>query len=147
MDVILLKPVERLGAEGATMQVKPGFARNYLLPRGLAVVASPEQLRQVEARRHVAEQKAKRVREQVEQLKRKLEGKSLTVKLNLGEGDKAFGAITTHDIAQALAQEGLPIEKQSINLAEPIKTLGIYEVPVKLHPEVTATLKLWVVKA
>ncbi len=147
MDVLLLQQVERVGSEGTVVKVRPGFARNFLLPRGLAVVATPENLRQVEDRKRVAEHKAKREREHLEQLKRKLENRSLTLKLNLGEGDKAFGSVTTHDIAEALGQEGLPIEKQQIGLAEPIKTLGIYEVPVKLHPEVTATLKLWVVKA
>lgn len=147
MDVVLLKTVERVGAEGAVAHVKPGFARNFLFPRGLAVVATPENLRQVEDRKRVTEHKAKRAREGVEQLKRKLESRSLTLKLNLGEGDKAFGSVTTHDIAEALSQEGLPIEKQQIGLAEPLKTLGIYELPIKLHPEVTATLKLWVVKA
>lgn len=147
MDVLLLQQVERVGSEGTVVKVKPGFARNFLFPRGLAVVATPENLRQVEDRKRVAEHKAKRVREGVEQLKRKLESRSLTLKLNLGEGDKAFGSVSAHDIADALGQEGLPIEKQQIGLSEPIKTLGIYEVPIKLHPEVTATLKLWVVKA
>ena len=147
MDVILLKSVERVGAEGAVVQVKPGFARNFLVPRGLAVMASPENLRQVEERRRIAERKAKRAREQVEKLKRQLESRSLTLTLNLGEGDKAFGSVTTNDMAEALNREGLQVEKHQIELAESIKTLGIYDVPVKLSPEVTATLKLWVVKA
>lgn len=147
MDVILLKSIDRLGTEGNVVRVKPGFARNFLFPRGLAVMASPESLRQVEERQRIAERQAKRAREQVEGLKRQLESRSLTLQLNLGEGDKAFGAVTTHDIAEALNHEGLQIKKHQIELAEPIKTLGIYDVPVKLSPEVTATLKLWVVKA
>lgn len=147
MEIILLKNVERLGPEGTVVRVKPGFARNYLIPRGLATAASPEALHAMDTRKHHAERKAARQREQVEQLKRKVEGRSLTLKLSLGESDKAFGSVTAHEIAETLKQEGLPVEKHQIVLDEPIKALGIYEVPVKLHPEVTATLKLWVVKA
>ena len=147
MDVILVKDVERVGKEGAVVRVKPGFARNYLLPRGLALTASPEHLRDAEARTQRAQQRAQRLRGQADQLKQKLESQSLTLKLSVGEGDKAFGAITAQDIVEALAQGGSPIDKHAVGLEEPIKALGIYEVPVRLHPEVTATLKVWIVKA
>lgn len=147
MDVILLKNVEKLGAEGSVVPVKPGFARNYLLPRGLALPADPVHLRVLEHRKRQAQLKQERVRKQAQQLKQKLESRSLTLKLTLGERDTAFGAITTQDIQEALVQAGIPVEKHGIQLEQPIKTLGIYEVPVRLHPEVTATLKLWVVKA
>lgn len=147
MDVILLKPVDRLGREGSVVQVKPGFARNYLIPRGLAALATPGALRREAERTRQAEHKAQREREAVEQLKRKLENRSLTLKLQLGEGDKAFGSVTAHEIAETLKQDGLPVEKHQIQLEEPIKALGIYELPVKLHADVTATLKVWVVKA
>ena len=147
MEIILLKAVERLGAEGTVVRVKPGFARNSLTPRGLATAASPDALREVETRKRHAERKVARQREQVEQLKRKVESRSLTLKLHLGESDKAFGSVTAHEIAETLKQEGLPVEKHQIVLDEPIKALGIYEVPIKLPAEVTATLKLWVVKA
>lgn len=147
MEIVLLKTVERLGTEGTVVRVKPGFARNYLIPRGLATAASPEALREVETRKRHAERKVARQREQVEQLKRKVESRSLTLKLQLGESDKAFGSVTAHEIAETLKQEGLPVEKHQIVLEEPIKALGIYEVPIKLSAEVTAALKLWVVKA
>ena len=147
MDVILLKQVPRLGSEGAVVRVKPGFARNYLLPRGLARAASPQQLREAEARAQSAQRKTQRLRDQAEQLKQQLEGQSLNVTLSVGEGDKAFGAVTVQDIVEALARAGRSIDKHAIQLEEPLKALGIYEVPVRLHPEVTATLKLWVVKA
>ena len=147
MDVILLKDVERIGKEGAVVRVKPGFARNYLLPQGLAVQASQENLRAIEARKQQIAVKAQRAHKEADKLKHKIEGRSLTLKLTVGEDDKPFGSITSHDILQALAQEGIPVEKHAIHLEEPIKGLGIYEVPIRVHPEVTATLKLWVVKA
>ena len=147
MDIILLKDVERLGKEGTMVHVKPGFARNYLLPQRLALLASPHAMKAVEERTRQAQAKLARIRKQADQLKRKIEGRSLTLKLTLGEGDKPFGSITAHDIVQALAQEGLAVEKHAVGLEESIKALGIYEIPVRVHPEATATLKLWVVKA
>ncbi len=147
MDVILLKDVERVGKEGAVVQVKPGFARNFLLPRGLALPASPEHLNMVQERKQRAAAKAQRLRQEADGLKHKLEGHSLTLKLTVGEGDKPFGSVTAHDVMQTLAQEGFQVDKHAIGLEEPIKALGIYEVPIRLHSEVTATLKLWVVKA
>ena len=147
MDVVLLKDIEKLGSEGAVVQVKPGFARNYLLPRGLAAPATPQQLKAVEETKRQRLQKAQRMKTDAEALKRKLEGRSVTLKLNLGEEGKSFGAITTHDVLEALTQEGLTVEKHAIGLEQPIKALGVYDIPVRVHPEVTATLKLWVVKA
>ncbi len=147
MDVILLQDVERIGKEGAVIHVKPGFARNYLFPRRLAALASENTLKAVEERKRQTARKAARVQDQAESLKRKLENRSLTLKLTVGEDDKAFGSVTAHEIAHALQQDGVAVEKSMLQLDEPIKTLGIYEVPVRLHPSVTATLKVWVVKA
>jgi len=147
MDVILLKAVEKLGTEGAVVHVKPGYARNYLVPRGLAVLASPEQLKTVETIRQQRARKSQRVKAGADALKQKLESRSLTLKLSVGADDKPFGSVTTHDIAEALQHEGIMIEKHAVRLDEPIKTLGVYEVPVRIHAEVTATLKVWVVKA
>lgn len=147
MDVILLNDVERLGKQGAVVNVKPGFGRNFLIPRGLALPATPEHVRDAEERARQAQGKAQRLRKQAESLKQKLEARSLTLKLTLGEGGAAFGSINVHDLVQALAQEHLPVDKAMIKLEEPIKSLGIYEVPIRLHADVTATLKVWVVKA
>jgi large subunit ribosomal protein L9 len=147
MDVILLKDVEKLGAAGSVVQVRPGFARNYLLPAGLAVAATSDQLRSAQAAQAREARKRERARAEAEALKHQLEGRSLTLKLTLGADDKPFGSITVHDLAGALAQEGLTVEKHAIQLEQPIKTLGVYEIPVRLHPSVTATLKVWVVKA
>jgi large subunit ribosomal protein L9 len=147
MDVILLKDVEKLGVEGAIVHVKPGFARNYLVPAGLALPATPERMQAVESAKQQRARQARREQEQAEALKRRLESRSLTLKLALGAEGQSFGSITAHDIAEALAGEGLPVEKRAIGLEAPIKDLGIVEVPVRLHPAVTATLKVWVVKA
>ena len=147
MDVLLLKDVDAVGKEGAVVPVKPGFARNYLLPRGLAVAATTAQLRAVEERARRASRQAHLARQDAERLKQKLQTVSLSLTLTLGEGDKPFGSVTAHDLVDALAQQGVAIEKHALSLPEPIKALGIYELPVRLHPEVTATLKVWVVKA
>lgn len=147
MDVILLKEVEKLGSEGSVVHVKPGFARNYLLPRGLAVAATPQRVRAVEEVKRQRLHRIQRAQADAEALKRKIEGRSLSLKLNLGAEDKAFGSVTAHDIVEALKRDGIEVEKHDVELAQPIKALGIYEVPIKLDAHVTATLKLWVVKA
>ena len=147
MDVILLQDIDRLGNEGVVVQVKPGYARNFLLPHGLAVSASPEHMKAYEDRKRQTQLKAKRQLDACERLKQKLEGRSLTLPLSLGEGDKPFGSVTSHDIVQALAKEEIVVEKHAVELEAPIKSLGIYEVPVRLHPDVTAVVKVWVVKA
>ena len=147
MDVVLLKDVEKLGTTGSIAHVKPGYARNYLLPQGLAAVATPQQLKAIDEAKRQQLRKTQRISAEAEALKRKLEGHSLTLKLTFGEGDKPFGSVTIHDIVDALKREGMEIDKHAVRLEQPIKSLGIYEVPVRLHPDVTATLKVWVVKA
>ena len=147
MEVILLKDIEKLGTEGAVVRVRPGYARNFLVPSGLAVPATPQQLKAVEEVKRQRLRKTQRAQAEAEAIKQKLEGRSLTLKLTVGEEDKPFGSVTAHDLAEALAKEGLPVEKHAIHLDEPIKALGVYQVPVKLHAGVTATLKVWIVKA
>ncbi len=146
MDVVLLKDIEKLGTEGTVVHVKPGFARNYLLPNGLAAPATPQQLKALEALKQQRLRKIQRVKADAEALKRKLESHSLTLKLSLGLDDKPFGSITSHDLVDALARDGIEIDKHAIHLEQPIKGLGVYDIPVRLHSEVTATLKVWVVK-
>jgi len=146
MDVVLLKDIEKLGSEGTVVRVKPGFARNYLLPRGLAAPATAQQLKLFEAAKRRRLEKAQRATEQAATLKRTLESRSLSLKLRVGEDDKPFGAITSHDVLEALQQGGVELDKHAVHLPQPIKTLGVFEIPVRLHPEVTATVKLWVVK-
>ena len=147
MDVILTQDVPQLGKAGSVVPVKPGFARNYLLSHKLAVLSTRSNQKAMEDRAQQAQRKRERLRRSAEELKRKLEKTSLTLKLTMGEQDTAFGSITANDILQALRQDDVPIEKHDIQLAEPIKALGIYEVPIRLQPDMTATLKVWVVKA
>ena len=149
MDVILLKDVETLGAEGTVVDVKPGFARNFLLPHGLAAPATAQQLRMAQETQRQRAQKTQRLTAEAEALKRTLEGRPLTLTLALGVEDKSFGAITTHDILDALARAhpGVAIEKHAVHLDQPIKSLGVFDVPVRLQADVTATVKVSVVKA
>ena len=147
MEIILLKDVDKVGKEGAVVRVKPGFARNFLLPRGLALPATASNTKSVEERARQTQKKRDRARRQAETVKQTLESRSVTLTLAMGEGDKAFGSITVNDIVEALAKDGLTVEKRAVQLAEPIKTLGTFDVPVRVHPEVTATLKVSIVKA
>ena len=147
MDVVLLKDIEKLGAQGTVLHVKPGYARNYLLPMGLAVPATPQQLKAVEAVTRQRQAKSQRLQADAEALKRTLEGRAVTLTLTVGADDKPFGSITARDVMDALAKDGVRVEKHAVHLEEPIKTLGTVEVPIRLHPNVTATLKLVVAKA
>jgi large subunit ribosomal protein L9 len=146
MEVILIKDVEKIGKAGSVVKVKEGFARNFLFPHNLAKVATPGSLKQLEKEKQVRSAQYAKTKEESEEVKKRLNALSLTISaLTQGE-EKLYGSISGHDIAAALKDEGFLIDKNAIELAEPIKSLGVYELPVKLHPEVTATLKLWVVK-
>ena len=147
MDVVLLKEVHRLGKEGQVVQVKPGYARNFLLPRRLAEPATDATIKAAQQRARRSAAKAEQRRQELEGLKQRLEKHSLTLKLTVGEQDTPFGSITANDIVEALQRDGFTVEKAMIQLDEPIKALGTFEVPVRLHADLHATLKLWVVKA
>ena len=146
MKVILRKDIEKLGNAGDIVTVKDGYARNYLLPRGLAVPATPGNLRAIEEEKKLAELRANREKRAAEKLAEKLNSVSVTATVSVGEEDKIFGAVTTQMIADLLKEKGYDIDRRKIHLEEPIKALGIYDVPIKLHPEVEATVKVWVVR-
>ena len=116
------------------------------MPQGLAVPADAKHVRAFEEQKRQIARKAQRLREGLEDVKRNVEARSLTLKLNLGEQDTPFGSISVHDIVEALAQDGLNIEKHTVQLDEPIKALGIYEIPIKLQYDVAAKIRLWVTK-
>jgi large subunit ribosomal protein L9 len=144
MEVILREDVKDLGKAGALVRVKPGYARNYLLPRGLAYEATDGNKRRIEN-----EQRARSVRLAAEKvdaaaLAAKLSAVRLTLRAKAGEGDKLFGSITTADLAEALAKAGFSIDKRKIDLDHPLKTLGNHSVPVRLHPEVPAEFSVTV---
>ncbi|MBN2467378.1 MAG: 50S ribosomal protein L9 [Deltaproteobacteria bacterium] len=146
MKVILLEDDPRLGKIGDVIQVKDGYARNHLIPRKVAVPASSQNLKSLTHQKSLIQQKQNRVKKEAEVIAEKIEGLSCTIAKPAGEEDKLFGAVTSLDIVESLKEENIPVDRKKILLEEPIKTLGIYKVPIKLHPEVTAHLKIWVVK-
>ncbi len=147
MKVILRENTEKLGNAGDVIEVKPGFARNYLFPRNLAVRADASHMKQLEHERKVHTDRNEKHLKQARQLAEKVGKASCTISVQVGEEEKIFGSVTTMDISEALAKEGVEIDKKDIHLDEPIKSLGVFTVPVKLAPEVEASLKVWVVKA
>lgn len=146
MKVILKSDVERLGKVGEVVNVAAGYARNYLLPQGKALEATSNSMKLIELEEKRNEKVQQRRKEEAEVLQKKLEQLSLTVSKQAGESDKLFGTVTAMDIAEALEKEGHGVDKRKVVLEEPIKTLGIYSIPIKLHADVTAQVKLWVVK-
>ena len=146
MEVILNKDIDKIGKAGAVVKVKDGFARNFLLPNKLAIPLTPENLKRLEEERLKKNSEQEKIRKDAEELKSKLEGLSLTIPALTQEEDKLYGSIAAYDLAGALKEEGFEINKNSIMLDEPIKALGIYEVPVKLHAQVLAKIKVWIVK-
>jgi len=146
MEVILNQDIEKLGKAGTVVKVKRGFARNFLIPNNLAVQLTAANLKKLEQEKQKKVLQLEKVKRESEELKIRLEGLSLTMPVLTQEEDKLYASITAQDIAGALRDEGFDIAKNSIVLDEPIKSLGIYEIPVKLHPEIVAKIKVWIVK-
>ena len=146
MKVILIEDVEKLGAMGNIIEVNGGYARNFLFPRKLAKPATDSTLKIVEEVKKRKLAKLVKEKRSAEELKEKLSMVSCTIPVEAGEDDKLFGSVTAQDIAHAFELEGFSIEKKQIVLEEPIKSLGVYNVSVKLHPEVVGAVKVWVVK-
>ncbi len=144
MKLILREDVENLGRGGELVDVKPGYGRNYLLPRGLAVPANPKNVRELEHQKSVAAAKAAKLKASAQAVAKRLAETPVTLKRKVGEQDKLYGSVTALDVAEALAARGLEIDRRSIDLAEPIKTLGDFDVPVKLHSEVVGKVKVTV---
>jgi large subunit ribosomal protein L9 len=142
MKVILREDVENLGKGGELVEVKNGFGRNYLIPRGLAVVANTRNIREVEHQKGVAAAKAAKLKASAEAVAKRLADTPITLKRKVGEQDKLYGSVTAMDIAEALAGRGVQIDRRSIDLAEPIKSVGDHEVGVKLHSEVVGKVKV-----
>jgi len=146
MEVILTQDVDKLGKAGAVIKAKDGFARNFLIPSKLAVPMTPQNLKRLERDRQKKSAELEKAMKAAEALKARLEGISLTISALIHEDEKLYGSIGAQEISSALKDEGLEIDKNFILLPDPIKALGIYEVPVNLHPEVTAKIKVWIVK-
>jgi large subunit ribosomal protein L9 len=146
MEVILRQAVDSLGHPGDLVKVSAGFARNFLLPRGIAVEATEgnrKRIAQEKARLEAAESER---REAAETYATRLEQVSLTFSARVGEEGKLFGSVTAGDIAHQLESQGFTVERRQIDLHEPIKALGVYRVPIKLHADVKPEIKVWVIK-
>ncbi len=146
MKIVLREDVDNLGIKGDLVDVADGYARNYLVPKGLALPASKGVVKQAEAMRRNRETREKRLREAAESQARQLAGKAVELTVRAGEGGKLFGSVTAGDVADAIgAQLGVEIDRKHVDLAEPIKELGTFEVTVRLHSAVTPTVALAVV--
>ena len=146
MDVILRQAVENLGKPGDVVKVKNGYARNYLLPHNLAYEATPGNLKRIQQERDRLEAAENQRRNSAQEQATKLEQVSLTFSARVGEEGKLFGSVTAADIAQQLEQQGYHIEKRQIDLHEPIKALGVYRIPIRLHADVKPEIRVWVIK-
>jgi large subunit ribosomal protein L9 len=146
MKVILRDDVEKLGTAGNIINVADGYARNFLFPRNLAVPASKGNVRSIDEIKKQKQFRENKRKKDAQRLKDKLEKLSLTAEVQTGEEDKVFGSVTAANIASLLEKQGVEIDRRKIVLEEPLKALGVYNIEIKLAPEVVAGVKLWIVK-
>lgn len=146
MKVILKRNIDKIGASGDIVNVSEGYARNYLIPKGIAVVAEEGNMKNIEHHKKVIQDKINKEKKEAEKIAEKLSAHSCTVAKKVGEEEKIFGSVTTADIESALKKDGYNVSKKDIIIPDPIKALGIYTVQVKVFPGVDANLKVWVVQ-
>ena len=146
MEIILRQAVENLGKPGDVVTVKNGYARNYLLPHGFAFEATPGNLKRIAQERDRLEAAENERIGAAQELAKRLEEVQLTFSARVGEEGKLFGSVTSADIAEQLTSQGFHIEKRLVDLHEPIKALGVYRVPVRLHADVKPEIRVWVIK-
>lgn len=146
MKVILQENIDTLGHIGDVVTVADGYGRNYLLPRHKAILADERNVKIINHQKLLASHRKSRALKDAQALAKRIEGLSLSLSRQAGENDKLFGSVTTMDIEEALRAEKVEIDRRMVALEEPIKNLGVFTVDVKVHPEVVAKLKLWVVK-
>jgi len=147
MLVILQENVPKLGTIGDVVKVKDGYGRNFLVPRGMAIIANTRNVKELEHVRTQLAKKADHVKAEAEALAAQIAGNAVTLKAEVGEEGKIHGTITNRDIAEALAADGIEIDRRAITIAEPIKATGAYEATVSLGADVSATVKVFVVEA
>lgn len=145
MEVVLKEDIENLGHMGDVVKVKDGYARNYLLPRGLVVLANKKNLKALEHEQRMIGQRRERLTKEAQGVGEKLAGVSLEFAAKVGEEGRLFGSVTTMDIEKALKEQGFEVERRRIVLDAPIKNVGDYEVPIRLRPEVMPSIKVKVV--
>ena len=146
MEIILRQDVEKLGKVGAVVKVKEGYARNFLFPRDLAFPATPANLKRIEQQKAKLVAQYEATKREAQALAEKLAKVSITITVEVNDLEKMYGSVTEVDVHKALEVEGFKLDKKQIFLENPITELGIFEVAVKLHPEVTAKIRLWVAK-
>ena len=146
MEVILLKDLEGLGSEGELVKVKPGFARNFLVPKGIALRASKSNLAVAGERKRLKEAKENRVEKANQVLIDKLAKTNITIEVQVGEEERIFGSVTTQDIQKSLEEKGITIDRSCILMEEPIKSLGVYNIPVKITVDLESEIKVYVIK-
>lgn len=146
MKVILQQDVHNLGRLGDIVKVREGYARNFLVPRGLAVMADEGNVRLLEHQKRVAAARAARLLADARALADRIGQTAVSIKVQAGEEGKLFGAVTNRDIAEAMAAEGVSVDRRQVELAEPIKQIGVFMVPVRLHADVTGNVKVYVIQ-
>lgn len=143
MEIILIQDVKALGKKGDIVKVNDGYARNFILPKKLGLEATKQNLNDLKLQKAAEEKKQKEILEEAKQFGKKLEELSIKVTIKAGEGGKTFGSVSTKEIAAALKEQfGLDLDKKKLQLSDPIKNAGTYSVPAKLHPQVTAEIKV-----
>ena len=146
MKVILIEDIPSLGGKGDIVNVSDGYGRNYLIPKKLAFLASINNIKAAKNGEKILEKKLLKIKNEALKLASDIEALSLTINVKVGENEKLFGSVTSKDIEEGLKKEDIRIDKKNILLGDTIKALGIYNIPIKINPEVTAKLKLWIVK-
>jgi large subunit ribosomal protein L9 len=146
MQIILRDDMDNLGKSGEVVNVKPGYARNYLLPRGMAIKATAGDIKRVEHEKRVIATRTAKLAKEAQSEADKLSQISVSIAVAVGEEDRLYGSVTTRDVAEALKDRGVTVDPRKIMLDEPLKALGLAEVPIKVGRGVTATVKVWVVK-
>jgi large subunit ribosomal protein L9 len=147
MEVVLKKDHESLGKAMDVVNVKDGYARNFLIPQGIAVVATEGNRKMVAESKKFSEKREEKKKTEAVKLSRNIEKVPCTIPVKVGEEDRIFGSVTSQDIAEFLKKEGYDVDKRAVRLEEPIRQLGVYTVAIDLHKDVTAQLKVWVVKS
>lgn len=147
MKVILQQDVASLGKVGDVVKVRDGYGRNFLIPRGLAAVADEANIGRLNHIKRMAEARSARLLKEASELGNRLSATAVSIRRQAGEDGKLFGSVSNRDVAEALAAEGLNVDRKNIHLDDPIRNIGIFTVPVKLHRDVTASVKVYVIQA